>query len=51
MTDNINGGFPPLKLELIKEKNKDKDIKIERFYAPTNLNISKILNIKKKKYD
>lgn len=48
MSDNINGGFPPLKLELIKEKIGEKiDTKIERFYAPSNLNILKILSIKK----
>ena len=48
MSDNINGGFPPLKLELIKEKiDEKKDKKIERFYAPYNLNILKILSTKK----
>lgn len=48
MSDNINGGFPPLQLELIKEKiDEKKDTKIERFYAPSNLNILKILSTKK----
>jgi hypothetical protein len=46
MSDNVNGGFPPL--ELIKEKIYEKeDIKNERFYAPSNLNILKILSTKK----
>jgi hypothetical protein len=51
MSDNINGGFPPLNLEIIKEYKKNdenKDMKIKRFYAPSNLNIMKILNTKKK---
>lgn len=49
MSENINGGFPPIKIEQEYKKDiKDKEKKsVERFYAPTSLNIVKILNTKK----
>lgn len=49
MSEYINAGFPPLKLEIIKKSTStNKKESNNRFYAPTNLNIFKILNTTKK---
>lgn len=49
MSEQINGGFPPIKLEnnIIEKKDQKEKKTVERFYASTSLNIVKILNTKK----
>ena len=49
--DNINGGYPPIKLltEKNKKENKKNEFTKERFFKPeiNNLDIKNILDIKK----
>lgn len=45
---NVNGGFPPI--DIIDNKKKTVDIKKERAFTDTNVNILNIISSKKKEF-